>query len=475
MPTRVLSRSLLSAALCAAVALTGATATAEAPLAADGATGIGDPYWPLDGNGGIDVSSYAISNRYDLADKRLSGRTKVELTATADLSSFSLDFLLDVTSVTVDGADARFATTDGGHELRITPAQPLAAGSAHSVVVSYADRPGKYSYAGERNWLASRREVVTMNEPHMAPWWFPANDHPLDKAIVDVRITVPSGREVISNGKLRGRSVGKRTTTWHWRADEPMAPYLAFFAAGDFTIAKGRHRGLPWLVAVSRGLSGTDQAASMRLMKRTPKVVAGLEKDLGDYPFSVVGGITTSLDPGFALENQTRPTYPAVGSRYTSLVVHELAHQWFGDDVAVHHWRDIWLNEGFATFMEWRWAENHGGRSGAATLRQHYDDLSESSDFWKVVVADPGAARIFDSAIYTRGAMTLQALRNRVGDDVFWTILRSWLREQQGGNGSSEEFEALATRVSGQDLTGFFAAWLRTPSKPARTADNGLA
>ena len=494
MTTRALARPVLAATLGAALALglttatttasatanptanPTATPTSKAPAVApvDGAPGIGDPYWPLDGNGGIDVSAYQISNRYALATKRLSGRTRIELTATQDLASFSLDFLLKVSKVTVDGVEAGFARS-AGHELRITPAQPLAAGSRHSVVVSYADHPGKYAYAGERNWLASKREVVTMNEPHMAPWWFPANDHPLDKALVDVRIRVPNGREVVSNGHLRGRKVGKTSTQWHWSADEPMVPYLAFFAAGDFTIAEGRHQGLPWLVAVSKRLSEGDQAASMKLMKKTPAVVAGLEKDLGDYPFSVVGGITTGLNPGFALENQTRPTYPAVGSSYTSLVVHELAHQWFGDDIAVHHWSDIWLNEGFATFMEWRWTETHGGRSAAAILSSYYDNVGASSDFWTVSVGDPGAARVFDTAVYGRGAMTLQALRNRVGDQAYWRIVRAWIREQKGGNGSTAEFEELAARVSGQDLRSFFTVWLRTPAKPARTADNGLA
>ena len=480
MSTRSLSRSLLALALggAMAVGLTAATATAESSLVeapSDGASGIGDPYWPLDGNGGIDVRSYAIRNHYALASKRLRGRTTVRLAATADLSSFSLDFLLKVDKVTVDGTRAAHARADGGHELRITPKAPLAAGSLHTVVVTYDDHPASYAYAGENNWLASKREVVTMNEPHMAPWWFPANDHPLDKAVVDVRITVPKGREVISNGELKGRRTGRRTTTWHWRADEPMVPYLAFFAAGDFTIAQGTHRGLPWLVAVSQRLGERDQRASMRLMKRTPGVIAGLEKDLGAYPFSIVGGLTTSLNPGFALENQTRPTYPAVGGSYTSLVVHELAHQWFGDDIAVQGWRDIWLNEGFASFMEWRWSETHGGRSAAAILSSSYDDVSAQSDFWQVVIADPGASKVFDSAVYSRGAMTLQALRNRVGDAVFWRIIRTWIREQRGGNGASEEFEEVAARVSGQDLSAFFTAWLRTPAKPAKTADNGLS
>jgi aminopeptidase N len=478
MTTRAISRPLLSVALLAtlAVGFTSVPATGEMRAVApvDGASGIGDPYWPLDGNGGIDVATYKISNRYALETKRLSGRTTIELTATQDLTSFALDFLLDVSKVTVDGEKARFAKTDGGHELRITPDRPLAAGSRHTVVVSYADRPARHAYAGERNWLASKREVITMNEPHMAPWWFPANDHPLDKAVVDVKIRVPNGREVVSNGKLRDREVGQRSTRWHWRADEPMVPYLAFFAAGDFAIEKGTHRGLPWLVAVSERLDERDQAASMRLMKKTPTVVAGLEKDLGDYPFSVVGGITTGLNPGFALENQTRPTYPAVGASATSLVVHELAHQWFGDDIAVERWSDIWLNEGFATFMEWRWTETHGGRSGAAILRNYYDNVDATSAFWQVVVGDPGAAKIFDGAVYGRGAMTLQALRNRVGDDVFWRVVRTWLREQRGGNGSTAEFEELAARVSGQDLRAFFDAWLRTPAKPAATTDNGL-
>jgi aminopeptidase N len=476
----VLSAALATAlaagmAVGAAVGAGGATTTAETSAApVDGASGIGDPYWPLDGNGGIDVSTYKIDNRYALESKRLSGTTTVELTATEDLASFSLDFLLKVSKVTVDGEKARFDRTDGGHELRITPARTLAAGSKHTVVVAYDDHPARYSYAGERNWLASRSEVVTMNEPHMAPWWFPANDHPLDKAVVDVRIRVPNGREVVSNGRLRGREVGKQSTRWHWRADEPMVPYLAFFAAGDFAIEKGKHRGLPWLVAVSEGLGGRDRAASMRLMRKTPRIVAGLEKDLGDYPFSVVGGITTGLNPGFALENQTRPTYPAVGANASSLVVHELAHQWFGDDVAVERWSDIWLNEGFATFMEWRWAEEHGGRSADSVFRSYYANVDATSSFWQVAVADPGAAKVFDGAVYGRGAMALQALRNRVGDEAFWRVVRTWLREQRGGNGSTAEFEEVAARVSGQDLGPFFDTWLRTLAKPDATATNGL-
>lgn len=464
---RLLGPLLLSTVLVAPLA---PAATAAEPGA--GASGIGDTYWPLDGNGGIDVASYSIRNAYDLDSRRLQGRTTLQLTATADLTSFNLDFLLPVSSVEVDGAKA--GIEQSAHEVTITPAAPLAAGTAHTVAVTYAGLPGRKSYAGESNWLADDHEVVSMNQPHMAPWWFPANDHPSDKALFTIRTTVPRGTDVVSNGHLLGRTVRRGVTTWTWRADEPMAPYLAFFAAGDFAIDRGTKHGLPYVNAVSRRLRPAAQRTAMRLMKQSSRMVHELEADLGDYPFSTTGGLTTSLPVGFALENQTRPTYPALFAGSDSVAVHELAHQWFGDSVAVARWRDIWLNEGAATFMEWRARERSGGPAAGKRLREWYDARGAGDTFWKTLIADPGADHIFDSPVYERGAMTFQALRNRIGEDAFWTLLRTWVSTKRGGNGTSEEFEALAAQVSGQDLTGFFDAWLRTGTKPAATADNGL-
>lgn len=471
--SRTLARSL-AAALSLPLLVAGgyAAATDDARVPAPGASGIGDPYWPLDGNGGIDVAAYRIKNTYDLGKQALRGTTKLTLSATSDLSSFNLDFLLHVSKVTVDGVAA--AVDQTRHELTITPATALVAGSDHTVKVTYAGRPNTKRYAGEGNWLANGSEAVAMNQPHMATWWFPANDHPIDKALFDISTTVPKGREVIANGKLVDKVQSKRATTWRWRADEPMSSYLAFFAAGDFTIKKGTSNGLPWVNAVSQQLSASEQKSSLKLLGRTPGIVKALSADLGPYPFSVTGGLTTGLPVFFALENQTRPTYPSVGGDNVPLVVHEIAHQWFGDDVAVARWRDIWLNEGAATFMEWRYAEQHGGKPAADTLRTRYDGIEGSESFWDLSIADPGAQHIFDEPVYDRGGMTLQALRNRIGEEKFWLLIRTWLDTRSGGNGTSEEFETLAAQVSGQDLTGFFTAWLRTPAKPANTVDNGL-
>nr|WP_246299382.1 M1 family aminopeptidase [Nocardioides panaciterrulae] len=209
-------------------------------------------------------------------------------------------------------------------------------------------------------------------------------------------------------------------------------------------------------------------------MLQSPRVVHWLAQRLGPYPFSTTGGLTTSLAPGFALENQTRPTYPVLAAGAIGTVVHELAHQWFGDDVSIAAWRDVWLNEGAATFMQVHWTETHGGEPARRWLERWYDANPAGASFWDLDIADPGPAHLFDRSVYERGAMTLEALRQRIGEDAFWTLLRTWLQQHAAGTGSTGQFQALAERVSGADLSGFFDAWLRATERPARTAANGL-
>ncbi len=205
------------------------------------------------------------------------------------------------------------------------------------MLVRYHGFPGRIGWQGERSWLADGREVVTMNEPHMAAWWFPSNDHPSDKARFDIRITTAKGREVISNGVRKGRVVHGRTATTHWRMADPMTTYLAFFAAGDFAVERGRAHGQRYYNAVSKRLGADQQRYAFGMLRRSARVTAWLEDELGDYPFATTGGLVTSFDPGFALENQTRPTYPPW--IHPSVVVHELAHQWFGNSVSVARWQ----------------------------------------------------------------------------------------------------------------------------------------
>jgi aminopeptidase N len=148
------------------------------------------------------------------------------------------------------------------------------------------------------------------------------------------------------------------------------------------------------------------------------------------------------------------------------VVVHELAHQWFGDDIALARWQDIWLNEGFATYAEWLWAEYEGFATTQETFLETYEAIPADDPFWDVVIGDPTVEFLFDNAVYVRGAMTLQALRNEVGDDAFWRIIRRWAG-QPDGHGTTPEFIALAERISHQQLDDLFDVWLFTAGKPA--------
>jgi aminopeptidase N len=163
-----------------AIALAGALASGSIAAPARAAE-LPDPYYPADGNVGYDVRHYDIHDRYRFGDRHLAGVTTLRLVPQEELTTFSLDLLLDVDAVHVDGVAADFEKTNL-HELAITPATPLAAGEPVDVRVRYQGFPSEIGWQGERNWLANDHEVVTMNEPHMAAWWFPSNDHPSDKA-----------------------------------------------------------------------------------------------------------------------------------------------------------------------------------------------------------------------------------------------------------------------------------------------------
>ena len=439
-----------------------------------GAAGIGDRYFPHDGNGGIDVLHYDVHDDYSFASGRLVGRTRLDIRATQDLSRFNLDFLLPVRSVRVDGRPADFRRA-GGHELQVTPARPLAAGAEFRVEVRYAGSPAEERSGRERNWLADDVEVVAMNEPHMATWWFPANDHPSDKASFDIEITVPRGKDVVANGILVSQKRHGSDRVVHWRSVEPMAPYLAFFAAGSFRTREVSCHGITNYVAISRAEPGSARRGTAKaLAQQTCKVVTALAAVLGPYPFAATGGLVTSLPVPFALENQTRPTYPGLPGPTPALVAHELAHQWFGDSVSVAGWRDIWLNEGFAQYLQTYYlTEVTAGDSMQDWLTATYTAWPDEA-FWQLSIDDPGPGQLFAPPVYERGAMAVQALRHRIGDPAFWSLLRAWVTQRRHANGAVTDFEALAGSVSGQDLSGFFDAWLHARTRPARTLENGL-
>ncbi|WP_433533645.1 M1 family metallopeptidase [Micromonospora sp. CA-263727] len=458
----------VAVAVVAAIALvscTGEREAAERDGFRAGSVDLGDPYVPGSGNGGYDVDHYRLAVRYDPADDRLTGRAEVTATATQGLSRFNLDLAgLEVSSVTVDGARARHRQ-DGG-ELVVTPARGLGNGSRFTVEVAYAGVPGAVAdgVLGNGGFQHTDDGAIALGQPHSAATWYPVNDHPSDKATYDIEVTVPDGLAALSNGVPGERTSADGWTTWRWAERSPMASYLTTLVIGNYRVENGSHAGKPLVTAVPAGLPATGAEAAS--LARTGEIADFLATRFGPYPFEAYGGVVVAdARIGYALETQSRPVYGPgffrTGEPNYGVVAHELAHQWFGNSVALARWGDIWLNEGFASYAEWLWEEHDGGRSA-----QRNFDLQYAATDWSRPTLDPGPGQMFGNAVYKRGALTVHALRRTVGDDAFFEILRAWTTERRDGTATTDDLVTLAERVSGRSLGPFFAAWLTGTTPP---------
>ncbi|MEU1122885.1 M1 family metallopeptidase [Streptomyces sp. NPDC005899] len=472
---RLITPGVLAAALVLAIPAS-ASAGAPGPSAArtfsPGAPGIGDPYYPDHGNGGYDVSHYDLRLKYQPETDLLEGTATILATSTQDLSSFDLDFGLAVSEVRVNGRKATYAR-EGVQELRITPPAGLTKGAAFTVVVRYAGRPSELQLYGFTSWQRTPDGGVAANEPEAAAWWFPSNDHPRDKATYDVSVAVPDGTQAISNGVLQSQSSKLGWTRFNWRSAKPQATYLATLAIGKFDLTTDTTAGgLPVVNAYSKDLGG-NYGAARASVERTTEVAEWLETVFGKYPFDALGGYVPNVPSSFALETQTRPFYSpkqfANGSN-VSVVVHELAHQWYGDSVSVDTWRDIWVNEGFARYSQWLWSEKEGEGTAQELADHVYAQHPADDAFWTVKPGDPGADNQFHGAVYDRGALAIQALRNAVGEDDFFAILKGWPQRHAYGNAKVSDFARYAEEVSGRPLAALFDTWLYQPSKPTSPA-----
>jgi aminopeptidase N len=236
-----------------------------------------------------------------------------------------------------------------------------------------------------------------------------------------------------------------------------MATYLVQVVVGNLRFEElTGPAGLPIRNAYDADL-GEGAGAAFR---RQAEMIDFFDDLFGPYPFAAYGVVVVDEALGFALETQTLALFGS-DALAEPIVAHELAHQWFGDHVSLGSWRDIWLNEGFATYAQWLWAEHRGeGTVDEIAL------ASARTPGLDVPPGDPGADRLFHTTVYVRGALTLHVLRHELGDDAFFELLRTWVDRYGGASATSADFEALAGEVGRRDLSGLFDAWLRAPGVP---------
>ncbi|MHB2018986.1 MAG: M1 family metallopeptidase [Candidatus Xenobia bacterium] len=532
-----------------------AAARPGAPGPQPGANGIGDPYYPNLGNGGYLADHYDVSVVVDMDHQSIQGTTVMDAKATQDLSAFSLDLSgFDVSQVTVNGAPATVARQD--EKLVVTPSAPLHQGDPFQVAVSYSGTPQATQEGGAPEavgWKFYDGGAAVVGEPNGAHNWFPVNDHPRDKATYTFHVTTPPGWTVAANGtrtgvvqnaeaagplrhtfprqplrpqaaehpETPGRLAGGTTTT-NWNCASKMAPYLATLQIGHFTEDDSTGpNGLP-----IRNFFPTDVADQAKYdFGRTGEMIDTFSKLFGPFPFEAYGGTVVGGDGlvGGALECQTNSVFDGfvvTGDRSNeNVIAHELTHQWFGDNVSVKNWKDIFLCEGLASYGEWLWAEHTDGadavkskahqvynylggsrqpgasndaggllgahlpvreqqnaqvgRGGSGAPPPAVTDLLKAAHHGRsphvrgrIEIGQPPADDLFDEQVYLRGALTLYALRATIGDQAFFAGLQAYQKKFAGGNAEIQDFINVMQDASKQDLTSFFNGWLFSTSLP---------
>lgn len=430
-----------------------------------------DPYLPANGNFGYRVSRYELDLEYKVAINRLSGTVTVTAVTLAELRTFTLDLsaALAVSKVSVNGRRPSHFGCSGG-KLHITLPSPLPAGAAMSIVVRYSGAPRPIeTYWGEVGFEELSNGALVAGQPNGAASWFPCDDHPSAKASYRIQISTDSPYRAVANGHLVSRRVRAAQTVWTYELAEPTSTYLITLQIGMYEAIRLPKAPVQMFAALpARVRRNFDYDFG-----RQPQMMKLFVKLFGPYPLATgYTVVVTDDDLEIPLEAQGISIFGANhcdGKRGAErLIAHELAHQWFGNSVTAHRWRDIWLHEGFACYAEWLWSEHSGGRSAGELARYYHQRLSDLPQ--DLLLADPGPRDMFDDRVYKRGALTLHALRRRIGDKSFFALLQDWTTRHRHGTVFTDDFTGLAAGYTNDSLRPLWRAWLYSTALPALDA-----
>ncbi len=427
-----------------------------------------DSLYPDVGDPSVDSLHYDLNLAWTPDTRTLAAEATIELRSTADGDHLQLDFAeqLVVSAVTLDGTDVPFEHV--GKDLVVTT--PVVKDERYVLEVTYAGTPqptpapttrSDFSTSG---WtITPNGETWTMQEPYGAFTWYPVNDQPSDKAFYDISVTVPSPWVGVANGELVDQTEHDGLTTTSWHLSSPASSYLVTVAIGDYartsnTSASGLEITY-WVPSDRPGLAQGLQAAAAGL--------DWLEALLGPYPFDSLGFLL--VDSRSGMETQTMITLGTTNyATSQAVLVHEMAHQWYGDEVTPDDWRDLWMNEGMAMYLQGCWQAEDAGVSVDSVMDGY-------AEFEPAMRADSGPPAAYDPTQFGEGnvyygpALMWHELRKQIGEERFWQVVRDWPGLDPETNADRDEYLTWIVQQTGVDRS-FFEDWLLSPTTPPRSS-----
>lgn len=432
----------------------------------------------------FDVQHYVIRTSFDRKNKMVFGDTTVSLKPlTDDFRIFELDAAgMDFEFVTLEPEQKPVSYRQKGEKVVITLDEAFSRNDLISVRFKYKAQPKKGVYFVSeviKNGAIERdSQIWTQGEPEEAHHWFPSYDFPDDKATSEQFITVNKGETAIANGELvEQKDNPDGTTTFHYRMPLPYATYLTSFVIGKYVKVSDSYKNIPLGYYV---YPGTESIVPVAYGK-TKEMLRVFEELTGiDYPFNKYDQTMVANFNFGGMENITATTMAdteILFARYNrgaveDLVAHEIAHSWFGNLVTCRNWAELWLNEGFATFLEAVFREKTGGRAEyIAKIRDDAEQFLADDAVNKKrhglfnQLARPDDS-IFDTTTYQKGGVVLHMLRETIGDDVFWKAVNIYLNRHKFGNVETPDLQKAMEEASGTDLGWFFKQWIYGAGAP---------
>ena len=419
---------------------------------------------------GFDITKYTLNLAIDDANHYISGNVITNVTAEENLTNILYNLVaLNVDSVKVNNQPVDF---NYENDLISIPLN-INVGDEFTTKVVYHGNPVMTGGVYNLGMFFQSNGVFTISDPNASRNWWPCYDHPWDKAIVDLNVTVRDDWNEASNGLRTGiDNNNDGTKTYHWSGQNPMTTFLVTVSASNFVELDDDFNGIPIMNFVNpaiENLAVTD-FSNLTFMMQV------FSQKYGDYPFEKYGNVVEPMSTFGGMEHQTMTTLASNiidgnhGNETT--IAHELAHQWFGDCLTPLTWKDVWLSESFATYSECVYTQAwHGFQAMNNYVKMSYHNYYKNwmSSNGVRSIYNPPYDETFAPPVYEKGASVLHMLRLKVGDDVFWQILQTYFQTYHNGNVVTNDFKNIAEDVSGMDLEQFFNQWIFQPGLPSLT------